>query len=65
MKANFIIALALFSLTVVSSCSFNKQVQPNTERSSIQDSLDFNHKVEVKSAKKLRINNFADHKEVY
>lgn len=65
MKANFIIALALFSLTVVSSCSFNKQVQPNTERSSIQDSLDFNHKVEVKSAKKLRINNFVDHKEVY
>lgn len=65
MKANLIIAISWFFLVLVSSCTFSKQAQSNAERSSIQDSLDFNHKVEVKFAEKLRINNFADHKEVY
>lgn len=64
MKTKFIITLTLFSLILIHSCTFNKDIQSKSESSSIPDSLDFNRMVEVKFAKKLKINNFTDHKEV-
>lgn len=64
MKAHLLV-LYILLLAVGTSCSLSRKDESVLVRASLQDSLDFNHPVEVRSAKKLKVVNFPDHKEVY
>ncbi len=59
-----LLPIFLFLLLGV-SCSFNKNLEARNEAANTLDSLDFNHLVEVKFAKKLRVSNYPNYKEVH
>lgn len=65
MKTIKVILLAILISFFFSSCSLNSRNEAASEDVSLSDSLDFNHCVEVKFAQKLKINNYADYKEVH